>query len=118
MPVSTEEPLPLVQRKCVPCEGKVSALQGEDLDRLTAGLDKSWIPVDGHHLERSYTFKNFRRALNFTNRVGDLAETEGHHPEICTSWGNVAIKLWTHAAGGLTENDFILAAKISELAGR
>ena len=77
--------------------------------------------MDGPHrhsstrLERSFTFRNFRQALAFTNRVGQLAEEEGHHPAILTEWCNVTVTVWTHAIGGLHQNDFILAAKINEL---
>ena len=71
--------------------------------------------VDQHHLERRYDFKNFRQALAFTNRVGGLAEEEGHHPDIYLAWGRVDLKIWTHTIDGLTESDFILAAKVDRL---
>ena len=71
--------------------------------------------VDQHHLERRYDFKNFRQALAFTNRVRGLAEEEGHHPDIYLAWGRVDLKIWTHTIDGLTESDFILAAKVDRL---
>lgn len=71
--------------------------------------------MEGHHLINSYSFKNFREALDFTNRVGELAEQEGHHPDIALAWGKVEITLWTHKIDGLTESDFIMAAKIDAL---
>jgi len=80
-------------------------------DRLRGG----WEVVNDHHLEKAFAFKNFRDALAFTNKVGDLAEEQGHHPDICLAWGRVKITLWTHKVDGLTESDFILAAKIDRL---
>jgi len=67
--------------------------------------------VDEHHLEKEYRFKDFRTALAFTNRIGELAETQGHHPDIFLSWGRVRLAIWTHKINGLTESDFIFAAK-------
>jgi len=74
-------------------------------------LSGDWLLVEGSRLEKEYKFKNFRRALEFVNRVGEIAEREGHHPDVYLSWGKVRLSLWTHVAAGLTENDFILAAK-------
>jgi 4a-hydroxytetrahydrobiopterin dehydratase len=67
--------------------------------------------VDDHHLEKEFTFEDFKSALEFTNRVGEIAEAEGHHPDIFLTWGQVVLKIWTHSVKGLSENDFILAAK-------
>lgn len=75
----------------------------------------SWDVVEEHHLDRTYKFKNFRDALDFTNQVGELAEEQGHHPDIHLAWGKVGIRLWTHKIDGLTESDFIMAAKIESL---
>jgi 4a-hydroxytetrahydrobiopterin dehydratase len=107
----------LSRKHCVPCEGGVPRLAGEALTRLAAQLD-AWRVVDGHHLRRIFVFPDFRSALAFVDRVGDLAEAEGHHPDIHLSWGRVEIELWTHAIDGLSENDFILAAKIDEVVAR
>jgi len=105
----------LTEKKCTPCEGSVKALHGEALAEFQSELGRGWTLVEGLRLEREFKFKNFREALDFTNAVGDLAEAEGHHPDIYLAWGKVRITLWTHAAKGLTENDFILAAKIDGL---
>jgi 4a-hydroxytetrahydrobiopterin dehydratase len=102
----------LDQKHCVPCRGGVPPLQGEELDRLKPEVP-GWQVVEGHHLERSFSFPDFRTALDFVNRVGEIAESEGHHPDLCLSWGKVDVKTWTHKIDGLTESDFILAAKIA-----
>ena len=104
----------LAQMSCVPCRGGVPPLQGEALDRISAQV-ADWNVVNGHHIEREFKFPNFQRALEFTNQVGALAEAEGHHPDIYLAWGKVGIKIWTHKIDGLTESDFVLAAKIDGL---
>jgi 4a-hydroxytetrahydrobiopterin dehydratase len=101
----------LEEKHCVPCRGGVPPLQGEELETLKAQVP-GWQVVDGHHLERSFSFPDFRTALEFVNRAGEIAEQEGHHPDLCLSWGKVDIRIWTHKIDGLTESDFILAAKI------
>jgi 4a-hydroxytetrahydrobiopterin dehydratase len=88
---------------------------GEELARLQAQVP-GWQVVDQHHLAKAYTFPDFRTALDFVNRVGAVAEAEGHHPDLYLTWGRVEVKTWTHKIDGLTESDFILAAKIEELA--
>ena len=108
---------PLSEKQCVPCRGGVPPLKGQDLERIARELDGNWQVVDEHHLEKEYPFKNFREALDFTNRVGELAESQNHHPDIYLAWGKVKVTLWTHKIDGLTESDFILAAKIERLAG-
>jgi len=104
----------LAERECVPCRGGVPPLQGDELKDFAAQL-REWQVVDGHHLQRAYTFKNFRETLDFVNRVGELAEAQGHHPDICFGWGKADISIWTHKINGLTESDFVLAAKIDRL---
>jgi 4a-hydroxytetrahydrobiopterin dehydratase len=106
----------LAEKECVPCRGEVPALKGRQLEEFAAQLEPGWRLVDQHHLERDFTFKNFREALDFTNRVGELAEAQGHHPDIYLSWGKVTVSIWTHKINGLTESDFILAAKTDQLA--
>jgi 4a-hydroxytetrahydrobiopterin dehydratase len=101
----------LARKHCVPCTGDVPPLKGADLDRLRRELNNDWRVVDDHHLEKEYAFPDFARALAFTNRVGAIADAEGHHPDIFLTWGRVRLKIWTHAIDGLTESDFILAAK-------
>jgi 4a-hydroxytetrahydrobiopterin dehydratase len=105
----------LAEKHCVPCKGGVEPLKGEQIDRQMAELDPEWRVVDEHHLEREFTFRDFREALEFVDRVGALAEEENHHPDIHLSYGKVKIGLWTHKIDGLHENDFILAAKIDQL---
>ena len=105
----------LAEKECVPCEGGVSRLQGEELSGFSRELGGDWKVVDGHHLEKEYKFKNFREALAFTNKVGELAESQGHHPDIYLAWGLVKLTVWTHKVDGLTESDFILAAKADKL---
>ncbi len=104
----------LAQKNCIPCRGGVPPLEGEELAGFAAETPQ-WTVVDGRRIERELTFPDFRRALDFTNKVGELAEQEGHHPDIYLAWGKVGIRIWTHKINGLTESDFILAAKIDLL---
>ncbi len=106
----------LTQKECAPCKGNVDRLTGPDLGRLARELPPGWQIIDEQRLEKEFKFKDFRQALNFTNRVGELAESQGHHPDMYLAWGKVKLIIWTHKAGGLTESDFILAAKADELA--
>lgn len=108
----------LTGKKCLPCKGDVPPLKGAELSALIAQLDNEWNILDGHHLEKKFTFRNFREALDFANLAGGVAEAEQHHPEITVAWGKVAIRIWTHKINGLTTNDFILAAKIDEVLNR
>jgi 4a-hydroxytetrahydrobiopterin dehydratase len=101
----------LAKRECVPCRGGVPPLKGNDLAALLEQVGGGWKIVDEHHLEKEYKFRNFREALDFTNRVGEVAEAQGHHPDISLAWGKVRLTIWTHKIDGLTESDFILAAK-------
>ena len=104
----------LAERQCVPCRGGVPPLTAEQIQPLIAEL-QSWQVINGHHLQKAYRFKNFRETLDFVNRVGELAEEQGHHPDICFGWGKADITIWTHKIDGLTESDFVLAAKIDRL---
>ncbi|MEK6711776.1 MAG: 4a-hydroxytetrahydrobiopterin dehydratase [Nitrospinota bacterium] len=101
----------LAAKECVPCRGGVPPLKGEELQNLRAKLGSGWQVVDGHHLEKEYKFPDFRKAMDFTVRVGELAERQGHHPDIHLAWGKVKLTIWTHKIDGLTESDFIFAAK-------
>jgi 4a-hydroxytetrahydrobiopterin dehydratase len=105
----------LAEKECVPCKGGVPALKGQPLADLLKKLGDGWNVINGHHLEKEFTFKNFREALAFTNKVGELAEQQGHHPDIYLTWGRVKVTIWTHKIDGLTESDFVLAAKIDRL---
>jgi 4a-hydroxytetrahydrobiopterin dehydratase len=105
----------LASRKCIPCRGGVPPLQGEELKELREALGGDWRVVDGHHLEKLYRFPDFQQALDFTNRIGALAEEVDHHPDICLGWGKVHVTLFTHKIDGLAEADFIWAAKADRL---
>ncbi len=106
----------LASKECVPCQGGVPPLAGDELNQLMAQLGGGWQVVDGHHLEKDFRFPDFRVALDFTNKVGNLAEDQGHHPDIYLAWGKVKITVWTHKINGLTESDFVFAAKSDALA--
>jgi 4a-hydroxytetrahydrobiopterin dehydratase len=106
----------LAEKECVPCKGGTPPLKGEEMAKLARQLAPGWQAVDEHHLEKEFKFKDFREALDFTNRVGELAEAQGHHPDIYLAWGQVRLTIWTHKVNGLTESDFILAAKADKLA--
>lgn len=105
----------LAKKRCVPCKGGVPPLKGAALRGFQAQVSAEWSVVRGHHLEKEFSFENFLTALAFTNRVGRLAEKQGHHPDIYLAWGKVRVTIWTHKINGLTESDFILAAKIDRL---
>jgi 4a-hydroxytetrahydrobiopterin dehydratase len=105
------------QTTCAPCRADAPTLGGAELQRRHADLGPGWRLVEEHHLERTYKLRNFRDALAFSQRIGDAAEALGHHPEIHLSWGQVRVAIWTHKAGGLTESDFVLAARIDALPG-
>ena len=105
----------LASKECIPCKGGIPPLAGDELSALHERLGGEWQVVAGHHLEKTYRFANFREALDFTNRVGELAEEINHHPDICLGWGRVHITLWTHKIDGLADADFIWAAKADEL---
>jgi 4a-hydroxytetrahydrobiopterin dehydratase len=104
----------LAQKHCVPCRGGVPPLKGAELENLKTQVP-GWQVVEEHHLTRTYTFPDFLKALDFVNRAGAIAEQEGHHPDLFLSWGKVSVKIWTHKIDGLTESDFILAAKIDQI---
>lgn len=104
----------LASRQCVPCRGGVPPLKGSEITKLLDDLE-GWEVVNEHHLRKGFQFSNFRESQEFVNRIGDLAEEQGHHPDICFGWGKAEITIWTHKIDGLTESDFILAAKIDHL---
>ena len=104
----------LADKKCVPCRGDVPPLKGMELEKVHASVPQ-WIVERGHHIHREYRFPDFKQALDFVNRVGAIAEEQGHHPDILLGWGKADITLWTHKIDGLSESDFIMAAKIDRV---
>jgi len=106
----------ILDQKCVPCEGGVEAISKVDAKSMRDFHVKDWsIDEIGKHISKKFVFKNFKQALEFVNKVGVIAEDEGHHPDIELGWGKVNIILTTHAIGGLSQNDFIIAAKINHV---
>ncbi len=101
----------LAKKECVPCRGGVPPLEGEAIKSLLDQLGNEWKTADDHHLEKEYRFKDFREAMGFAVKVGELAEAQGHHPDIYLSWGKVKLTIWTHKIDGLTESECVLAAK-------
>ncbi|HZL57962.1 MAG TPA: 4a-hydroxytetrahydrobiopterin dehydratase [Bryobacteraceae bacterium] len=106
--------MPLADKVCVPCRGGVPALKGSALEVLKSEVP-GWDVVNEHHLHKLYKFPDFKTALDFVNRAGAIAEEQGHHPDLLLTWGSVGITIFTHKIDGLTESDFILAAKIDRV---
>jgi 4a-hydroxytetrahydrobiopterin dehydratase len=104
----------LAQQKCPPCDEATGPLAPNEAANLERELGNGWKVVDGHHLEKLFTFKDFRQALDFTNKIGAIAEEVGHHPDIYLTWGKVRLNIFTHSVNGLTKNDFVLAAKFEK----
>lgn len=104
----------LASKNWVPGQGDVPALKGADLHALSHQLP-NWEVVNEHHIDRVFKFPDFEKALEFVNRVGAVAEAQGHHPDILLTWGKVEVTIWTEAVNGLTNSDFVLAAQIDEL---
>ena len=107
----------LASRDCEPCRSGLPPLTPEEIRPLYAQLDPGWEAVDNHHLRRLYRFPDFAQALGFVNRVGEMAEEQGHHPDLHLAWGKVVVEVWTHKIGGLHEADFVFAAKCDVLRG-
>lgn len=105
----------LNEQVCEPCKGGVPPLTAAEISPLLQELNNNWTVIENHHLHKKYTFKDFVTALDFVNKVGNLAEQIGHHPNITFTWGWVEITIWTHKINGLNKADFILAAKIDSL---
>lgn len=105
----------LAKKECKPCDGKTPPLKGEALKQMQSQLGSEWQVLNEQKLEREFKFPDFRSALEFVNQVGEIAEEQNHHPDIYFTWGRARIQIWTHSINGLSENDFILAARISEL---
>jgi 4a-hydroxytetrahydrobiopterin dehydratase len=105
----------LAKKVCQSCDGNTSPLKGDALKKLQDELGGGWRIAEEQRLEKEFKFPDFRKALDFTNRVGQIAEEQGHHPDIFLTYGQVRLQIWTHKINGLTESDFILAAKVEEI---
>jgi 4a-hydroxytetrahydrobiopterin dehydratase len=105
----------LAQKECKPCRGGTPPLKGSELNQMLGQLGGSWHVLDEQRLEKQFKFPDFRSAIDFVNRVGEVAEQQNHHPDIYFTWGQARIQIWTHSINGLSESDFILAAKINAL---
>jgi len=108
-------PFLLSREQCAPCRGGVPPLKGKELDSLRQELGGGWQVVNEHHLEKEFRLRDFAKALEFTNKIGAIAEQQGHHPDIYLGWGKVRVTIWTHKIDGLTRSDFVLAAKIDRV---
>ena len=104
----------LAAKQCVPCRGGTPPLSEAEITPLLQQINPAWQVVDGHHLEREYRLKNFAEALAFTNLVGEIAETEFHHPDLFLAWGKVRVTIWSHKINGLSEADFVFSAKCDQ----
>lgn len=105
----------LTNKKCIPCEGGIPPLDSARVAEYQKHIQSGWRLTSDSKISREYSFRDYRNTIGFVNRVADLAEEEGHHPVMHVYYSKVVIELWTHAIGGLSENDFILAAKIDKL---
>ncbi|RAP34272.1 4a-hydroxytetrahydrobiopterin dehydratase [Candidatus Marinamargulisbacteria bacterium SCGC AG-439-L15] len=105
----------LASRECIPCRGGVPPLKGDAVTHLYEKLGSDWAVVEDHHLEKEYSFPDFKEAMTFLTKVGNLAEEIGHHPDLFLTWGMVKVTIWTHKIDGLAEADFIFAAKCETL---
>ena len=101
----------LAEQKCVPCRGGVPPMAKDRAEAMLRELDHGWCLNPDGHLERAYAFEDFAQAMAFANRVADVAEAEGHHPDLHIAWGKCKVEIWTHKIQGLTESDFYFAAK-------
>ena len=112
--MGTTKTFNLAEKKCIPCEGDVPALTEAEVIELKKQIG-DWKVIENKKIRREFTFVNYRHTMDFVNKVAEIAEAEGHHPDMHVFYGRVEIELWTHAIDGLTENDFIMAAKIENL---
>jgi len=105
----------LKEKKCQPCEGGVKPMNKDITEEYLTKVSNGWEAINGKKIRREYPFENFRRGMAFANQIAVIAEQEDHHPDLCIHYHQVDVELTTHAIGGLSENDFIMAAKIDEL---
>ena len=109
------ESMSLEEKKCLPCSGKIPAMNLQEIKPLLVQLNHQWKLIEEHHLERDFLFDDFATALDFVNSAGEICEQENHHADFQLSWGKVKVSIWTHKIDGLAEADFILAAKIEKI---
>ena len=105
----------LSEKKCIPCEGGMPAFGKSQITKYKSQLKSNWVVLDNKKIQKEFKFKNFVETMGFVNQVALIAQAEDHHPDMHVSYKKVIIELWTHAVGGLSENDFIMAAKIDEI---
>jgi 4a-hydroxytetrahydrobiopterin dehydratase len=105
----------LAEQKCIPCQGGVEPLRGEDLRQRTSQLGQGWDVVEGKSIEKTWSFDNFAETWGFVSQVAELAREQDHHPDVYFTYGKATITLWTHKIDGLHDNDFIMAAKIDRI---
>ena len=105
----------LAEKRCIPCEGGVLAFNKKQIAKYLPKLSKGWASVGGKKLRKEFTFKSFVRTMGFVNEVALLAHANDHHPDMQVSYSKVIVEFWTHAIGGISENDFVMAAKIDQL---
>lgn len=105
----------LSNKKCIPCQGGIPPLTEDEIKKYLPQIKDDWQVIDSKKLHKQFTFNNFKEAIDFTNKVAEISEEEGHHPNILINYNNVEIDIWTHKIDGLHENDFILASKIDNL---
>jgi 4a-hydroxytetrahydrobiopterin dehydratase len=116
MRIHDEEAIPLAAERCRPCRGMIAPLSAGESERLLRRLSAGWRIDNNGHIVKEFFFKDFKEALDFVNEIGQLSEQERHHPDVLLSWGLVRVVLWTHKIGGVQRSDFVLAAKIEEMA--
>ncbi|MGX6959963.1 MAG: 4a-hydroxytetrahydrobiopterin dehydratase [Rickettsia endosymbiont of Pentastiridius leporinus] len=105
----------LSEKRCIPCEGGIPPLEKKEIDKLLSELQNDWIINELGHLYKKYKFPDFMEAMEFANKIAEIAEQEAHHPDLTISWEACSVEIWTHKISGLTESDFILAAKIENI---
>jgi 4a-hydroxytetrahydrobiopterin dehydratase len=105
----------LAEKKCIPCEGNTPRIEGDATSHYLKKISKGWYLFESKEIRRKFKLKDFRQNIAFVNGIAELAEDQGHHPDMCLYWNILEVSFWTHAIGGLSENDFIMAAKVDDL---
>jgi 4a-hydroxytetrahydrobiopterin dehydratase len=105
----------LAEKSCAPCNKQTPRMAGKAIEPYLKEISTGWYVIDGKRIRRKFKLMDFRENISFVNKIAEIAEEEGHHPDLCILWNILEVTLWTHAIGGLSENDFILAAKLDEL---